>query len=108
LTLDLGGNVSISKFALWTSTYDVQAGQMDNRLPSTFKLLGRLEAPPVPDNDENAWTLLEEFTCDYSTAGEHLFILTSSTEIRYLKFIGTNGGGDATYMAMGEMDIYAD
>lgn len=108
LTIDLGGEVTITRFCIWGSKYALGAGQIvDDRLPSEFKLLGRTEAPSDPDND-NDWTVLGEFECNYAIPGEQRYDIAVPTKARYFKFVATKGGADATIISLGEIDIYTE
>lgn len=108
LTIDLGGEVIIKRFCIWGSMYSLNPGQIvDDRLPSKFKLLGRTTPPSNPDND-NEWTLLGEFDCEFGKPGEQLYNLENLTRTRYFKFVGIQGGADANIISLGEIDIYTE
>jgi hypothetical protein len=96
--IDLGVDVTISKFGLWATTFDQAEGFVDSRCPTKVQFLVSM--------DYDTWTDLGTFDCDNFKLGEQFFKV-EPTLARYFQFIGVEGPVD-DMMVIGEISVYVE
>ncbi len=96
ITVDLGAEISVARFAVWPSIFD---GTPDKRMPSRI----RWEV----STDNTNWTSLGEFDYDYSQNNWDPRVFdVIPTNARYVKLWGLNDPMGSGIMCLGEIDVY--
>lgn len=108
MAFDMGGEAPVSRFSLWASVYDLEAGlTYDIRLPEKITLWGRNDEPSPDDlAGEDGWVKLGEYACE-DRNGEQTFVIENPKPVRYLKVNAPSGMKGANIMVIGEFDIYS-
>jgi hypothetical protein len=101
ITVDLGVEITASRFGVWPSIVDRPSGRVDPRFPTRVKF--------EVSTDGSIWTGLGEYDCVAGTEpGERIFDVTPITA-RHVRFTGvstTNTVDGANYMVIAELDVY--
>jgi hypothetical protein len=106
MVFDLASEAPVSRISIWPSVFGLNAGQtFDNRLPASFTLWGRTDAPGDDLASEEGWTKLGEYPCE-ERGGEQTFAIANPVPVRYLKFYSPSGMNGTTMMVIGEFDFY--
>lgn len=95
IVIDLGGMVTICKFAVCGTTFEQTDGGIDKRLPTRVKF-------EVSTNNQ-AWTDCGEYDLNNEKGGQQ-FIEVEPVDARYFRFTGLEGSDKN--MVVGELDVF--
>lgn len=93
MTVDLGGEKTISRFGVWRTTFETGG---DNRAPNRIQFLVSM--------DNVTWTDLGIYDFNRMINGEQVYNIPSKPLARYFKFVAVSG--PENNMVLGEISAY--
>lgn len=120
-TFDFGELKKLSRMKIW-QRQDIETFIYTHGNPEIFKIYGRVEKPS-PDGDWSEWVLLKECKIEKPSGlplgnynnedlaeakdgHEFLFDVTTTPEVRYIRFQATKTWDGASYCSFGELSFF--